>query len=99
MVQNTATLTGTLIQRTVLRYTPAGVAVINLELDHQSQIVQADSVRQLSFTVEAIALGDVALVVDSLALGKLYTFDGFWAPAHHRIKRIVFHVLKVSSQG
>ena len=68
---------------------------MNLELDHQSQVDLIDSVRQLSFTVEAVALGDAALAVNELSLGNHHEFEGFWAPAHHRTKRIGFHVLRV----
>ena len=92
---NQARLTGTVVQLSVLRYTPAGVAVMNIELDHHSQVLQASSERAIMFTIDATALGEVALKVAELDLGKQYTFDGFWAPAHHRTKRMGFHILQV----
>lgn len=78
-----------------MRYTPAGVAVINLEIDHASEVIQAGSSRAVCFSLEITALGDAALAASQLLLGKVYTFEGFWAPAHYRTKRITFHLQRM----
>jgi primosomal replication protein N len=92
---NEVCLSGVLIQLSVLRYTPAGVAVMTLEIDHTSQVMQAGSSRAIAFTLEATALDDAALAVSQLQLGQSYSFKGFWAPAHYRTKRLGFHILQV----
>ncbi len=92
---NHATLSAAVRQASVLRYTPAGVAVMTLTLEHQSQILQAGHARQVAFTLEATALESVALAVESLTMGETYTFEGFWAPAHYRTQRLTFHILAV----
>ena len=94
---NQARLSGVLVQRSELRYTPSGVAVLELEIDHQSTVLQAGSERSIMFTVEARVLGDVALAVHALVLGKTHEFAGFWAPLHHKTKRLGFHVLSISA--
>lgn len=91
---NQVCLSGVLIQLSVLRYTPAGVAVLTAELDHTSTVEQAGSLRSLAFTLEATALGEAALALSQLQLGHSYTFTGFWAPAHHRSKRLGFHIVQ-----
>jgi primosomal replication protein N len=93
---NEAIFSGKLLQLSALRYTPSGMAVCTLELEHASQIIQAGNPRALLFTVEATALGEAALAVAPLQLGETYTFTGFWAPAHYRSKRIGFNVLSLS---
>jgi primosomal replication protein N len=89
---NEVCLSGVLIQLSVLRYTPAGVAVVTLELDHTSQVEQAGAFRAVAFTLEATALDEAAIAVSQLQLGQSYTFKGFWAPAHYRTKRLGFHI-------
>jgi primosomal replication protein N len=90
---NQATLSATVLQKSVVRYTPAGVAIMNLHLEHSSQVQQAKSFRTIQFSIEAIALDDIALLVNGLNIGETYTFEGFWAPAHYRTQRITFHIL------
>jgi primosomal replication protein N len=95
MSVNQARLSGVLVSLSVLRYTPAGVAVTTLEIDHASTVEQAGSHRAIAFNLEATALGDAALATSHLQLGQHYAFDGFWAPAHYRTKRLGFHITQV----
>jgi primosomal replication protein N len=90
---NYAILSAVLLQKSVLRYTPAGVAVITLHLEHSSQVQQANSLRAIQFSIEATALDTIALTADTLNTGDVYTFEGFWAPAHYRTQRLTFHIL------
>jgi primosomal replication protein N len=83
------------VQLSVLRYTPSGVAMLTLEIDHACQVFQAGSHRAISFSLEITALGDAAIAASQLMLGSIYTFEGFWAPAHYRTKRIGFHLLHI----
>jgi primosomal replication protein N len=92
---NRATLSALVMQRSVLRYTPAGVAVMTLGLEHQSQIVQASGTRHVAFSLEATALEAAALATQALIIGESYTFEGFWALAHYRTQRLAFHILAV----
>lgn len=92
---NEVCLSGVLIQSSALRYTPAGVAVMTIDIDHTSTVMQAGSNRAIAFTLEATALDDAALAVSQLQLGQHYTFKGFWAPAHYRTKRLGFNILQV----
>jgi primosomal replication protein N len=95
MSVNQARLSGVLVSLSVLRYTPAGVAVTTLEIDHTSMVEQAGSHRAIAFNLEATALGDAALATSHLQLGQHYAFDGFWAPAHYRTKRLSFQITQV----
>lgn len=95
MSVNQARLSGVLVSLSVLRYTPAGVAVTTLELDHTSTVEQAGSHRAIAFNLEATALGDAALTSSHLSIGQHYVFEGFWAPTHYRTKRLGFQITQV----
>jgi primosomal replication protein N len=92
---NHAVLSAVVVQKSVLRYTPAGVAVMTLDLDHRSHVLQAGSMREIAFNLQATALEQAAFAVDALETGQCYTFEGFWALAHYRSQRVAFHILHV----
>ena len=49
-----------LIERKALRYTPAGVPVVECVIGHQSEQIEAGSPRRVECEIPAIALGDTA---------------------------------------
>ena len=69
--------------------------MLTLEIDHASHVIQAGSSRAIAFSLEITALGDAALAASQLMLGKTYVFEGFWAPAHYRTKRLGFQITQV----
>ena len=46
---------GLVLSTQPIRHTPAGIAVIELVLQHQSVVEQAQVQRQLSFEIDAVA--------------------------------------------
>jgi hypothetical protein len=54
---NRVELAGTLIERKALRFTPAGVPVIECLIGHQSEQLEAGSPRRVECEIPAIALG------------------------------------------
>jgi len=84
------------MERTALRYTPAGVAVIEAQLQHQSETIEAGVPRKLQFAFAAIALGGVARQLASESLGVELTVSGFLAPRSRRSARLLVHVLAFS---
>jgi primosomal replication protein N len=57
---NRVELSGVLIERKALRFTPAGVPVTECLIGHQSEQLEAGSNRRVECEVPAIALGDTA---------------------------------------
>jgi primosomal replication protein N len=90
---NKACLSGVILEQSALRYTPAGIAILTMQLNHYSQVIQADTLRTLQFNVEAIGLGDIALTLNTLLIGESYTFEGFWTPVHYKTQRFCFQIL------
>ena len=51
---NRLQLVATLVEREVMRYTPAGVPIVNCLLAYSGQAVEAQTVRQIEFSMEAL---------------------------------------------
>jgi primosomal replication protein N len=83
-----ASLTG----RNAVRRTPAGLPVIELEMQHASLVVEAGLERNLQFALEAVALGEVALRLEKVAPGTELEVEGFLAPRSRRSSRLRVHV-------
>jgi primosomal replication protein N len=89
---NRVTLAARLLARAAVRYTPAGLPVIDLSLRHAGTVVEAQLPRQLDFELAAVALGEAAQRLSRVALGAELQFDGFLAPRTRRSKTLVLHI-------
>jgi primosomal replication protein N len=89
---NRVQLSAALTSISELRYTPAGVAVLEVGLAYQGEAVEAGDVRQLDFEFEAIALGEVAARLARVGLGTRLGLTGFLAPRSRRSRRWVVHI-------
>jgi primosomal replication protein N len=85
-------LTGSLVERSALRLTPAGIPVVEARLQCVSEVVEAGLVRNLDFCVSAIGIGPMAGELERLALGSRLDVEGFLAPRSRRSGRLVLHV-------
>ena len=81
-----------LLARADLRYTPAGVAVLKVGLHHDAAVAEAGLERQLSFEIDAIALGNAAERLDRQALGVELELTGFLAPRSKRSRTLILHI-------
>jgi primosomal replication protein N len=89
---NNLSITATLVSVSALRYTPAGVPVIELVLEHTSEQVEAGHTRQVRCTLAAIAAGEQATWLKNASLGECHTFEGFLAARTKQAKQPVLHV-------
>lgn len=80
-----------MVQVQSLRYTPAGIPVINLLLEHESVALELDSPRQVKLQLRAMAFGAQAETLSRQGLDSVYEFHGFLALARN-IKGVVFHI-------
>ncbi len=79
-----------------LRYTPAGIPALNLQLDHESEIAELGQPRQVKATIKAVAFGALAERLVRQALGSDWKFSGFVANPRNG-KYTVFHIQEFSS--
>ena len=80
------------VAKSALRYTPAGVAVLEASFQHEGCVTEAAVERTLAFEFSAIALGAVAQAMDREPLGAPMTLEGFIAPRSRRTTRLLVHV-------
>ena len=92
---NQLCLTACIIELDALRYTPAGLPAINLQMSHEGELEEAGQRRTVSAVVKAVAIGPQADVVKKLVLNQPYRFDGFVATPRNG-KHLVFHIQQVS---
>ncbi len=89
---NQLRIRGKAVAKSALRYTPAGVAVLEASFEHEGTVTEAAGERALAFEFSAIALGAVAQAIDREPLGTPMVLEGFIAPRTRRTTRLVMHV-------
>lgn len=94
MNRNQVVLTGRLIERKELRFTPAGLPALDVRIGHASGQVEAGSPREVSLEVEAVALGPVAESLSRAATDRSYRFEGFLAQRGRASRLLVLHLNK-----
>ncbi len=98
---NRLILDGTLTARDALRHTPAGIALVNFVLTHESTQAEAGEARQVQLDASCIAVEEIARVVAASPLGARLEARGFLAPKGRSSKSLVLHVteLEFKEQG
>lgn len=75
-----------------MRYTPAGIPILTLTLEHRSQVVEAGISRQVKMNVPALVAGTLATVLECKTLGVALSAQGFLAPRSRNSRTLVFHM-------
>ena len=57
-IENSIEISAQLLEKTELKYTPAGVAVLEARLHHSGKTYEANAMRQLEFDFQVIAFAD-----------------------------------------
>jgi len=84
-------------EREALRYTPAGMPIVNAVLQHRSQQVEAGIARLSEFEISAVAAGEISGRFSQAPLGGLYQFTGFINKKTRNSKSLVFHIIDFSA--
>lgn len=91
--RNRVELTGLVSARDALRFTPAGIPMVELKLAHESPQEEAGKTRTVTCEVAAVAAGQVAQRLVQAELGTRIKVTGFLA---HRGKSKVALVLHIN---
>jgi len=86
---------GRLVERSALRYTPAGVPVIECRIAHRSEQIEADCPRHVECELACLAVGSPALLLKDAPPGTLLAVSGFLAAKSLRQAMPVLHVLTI----
>lgn len=89
---NQLRIRASVVAKSALRYTPAGIAVLEASFKHEGDVVEAGAARALAFEFAGVALGAVAQALDREPLGALLMLEGFIAPRTRRTARLLVHV-------
>jgi primosomal replication protein N len=89
---NSCVVEGELLELGSLRYTPAGLARMDLKIRHASTQQEAGMPRQVQCDIPAVALGEAALQASKLSAGQQVKVAGFLAQRSLRIAQLVLHI-------
>jgi primosomal replication protein N len=89
---NQIVLTGTLVARDALRFTPAGVPVINFRVAHRSQQMEAGAERRVELEIACVAVEDAARAIGAAMPGIHLQLVGFLAQKGRSSRQLVLHV-------
>jgi primosomal replication protein N len=92
---NELTLTGRITERDALRHTPAGIALVNFRVVHESEQIEAGASRQVSAEVACLAVDEQARLVVAAPLGSAIEVSGFLAAKGRTGKQLVLHVKRI----
>ena len=82
-------------QLKALRYTPAGVPVVEFRLKHESERAEAGAPRKVSAEIDAIAFEAQARLLATSALGRPLKASGFLCAKSRRSSKPVLHVTNI----
>ena len=92
MTQNRIEIEGSIAALESIRYTPAGIPIVELKLTHASEQIEAGKPRQVALELTALAAGELARQLSRAPLGAYIKAVGFLAhPAKAQV-RLVLHL-------
>ncbi len=95
MELNSVTLCGHIAEIKPLRYTPAGVAVLEFRVSHTSWQIHGGMKRQVECEIQALVLDEAAKSAATLNIGASVRLIGFLARRRTNSTQLVLHVNNV----
>ena len=93
---NRVELAARVLEAEPLRHTPAGIPVLRLRMEHESEVLEAGLPRKLAFALDAVALGETASSLGQVLPGSRIRAIGFLAPARQGSNRLILHIQQVA---
>jgi len=91
-------LAAVIIECQPMRYTPVGLPVLELVLQHDSEQIEAGMARKVSCTLDAVALGDLAVSLQHAGAGSVLQARGFLAATRKGSMKVKFHLQQARVQ-
>ena len=89
--ENRLTITGRLVERAALRFTPAGVAIVNFTIGHESRQIEAGGAREVKLELHCLAVEQEARLIAAAPLGAELRVTGFLAPKGRSSRQTILH--------
>jgi primosomal replication protein N len=87
-------LTAAIVERSALRFTPAGLPALDVSLRHESEILQLGARRKVSVELRAKAVGTLTEALLAAPLGVEHGFEGF-VGSQRNGRGVVFHIQNI----
>jgi len=88
------------VELSALRYTPAGIPVVEFKLDHESEQDEAGAKRKVKAEIVAVAFEAQARLLAKMKLNSDLKVEGFLSAKTKRSKKLVLHVTNIEfSEG
>jgi primosomal replication protein N len=88
------------VELSALRYTPAGVPVVEFKLDHESEQDEAGAKRTVKAEIAAVAFEAQARLISKIQINSDLKVKGFLSAKTKRSKKLVLHVTNIEfSEG
>ena len=94
---NEVAISGELTAIEPLRYTPAGVPLLNFRLLHRSQQAEAGLKRQVECEVNGVAMAEVAVALSRLKPGQAARVKGFLNRKNRMSAQLIFHATEAQA--
>ena len=91
MDANEIALSGELTVIEALRYTPAGIPIINFKLAHRSQQIEAGLKRQVECEMGGVAMAEVAVAMARWKPGQAVKVSGFLNRKNRMSAQLILH--------
>jgi primosomal replication protein N len=95
---NRIEFSGDLLAKSVLRYTPSGVPVVEFTLGHLSEQEEAGAKRRVECELQGVSMGTAAGLIEAASLGTRLTVIGFIAAKSLKNRTPVLHVQSIEFQ-
>jgi len=96
---NRLQLTASVVEREPVRYTPAGIPIASVTLQHRAEVVEAGIARQVELTMQAVAAGEASGRLERVEMGVETLFTGFLAKKNRNARTLVFHITELQDIG
>ena len=92
---NQTIICGEIIKLAELRYTPAGVAIVEFNIRHQSNQLNVGISRRITCDISAIAFDQMAMTIIKFKIGHQVKLTGFLTRKSRMSQQLILHVNKV----
>lgn len=89
---NSVELEGELEKKEALRYSLAGIPILEFTIRYKGIAQEGGAERVLNFSAAAMAVGETAKKVSDLELGSEKIFKGFVSTASARSSKLTLHI-------
>jgi primosomal replication protein N len=98
-MRNEAVIGGRLLKRGALRFTPAGIPILDFVIAHSSVQSEAGSRRQVQCDVDAVAVGELAVRIEATKINQPLQVAGFLARNSVGNRKLMLRAVRVEPVG